>query len=278
MIRPRRERSARVLRTRPYWRLLGLILVLAPTRELRPEEAGTKPEDGWRLQRREATIPLDGVTEVVIVNRAGGVLVKPVSGTTGTAASLLITNHQTLGTDPDHGELPYRLSADDGRLEIEVPAPAAPDKPERLDLSLLLPAHLSLSITTADGAVEVNGFSGPVAVVTGRGDVRIATSGPLQVTTEHGEVHAEFRSIDPQAADRIETVNGSIRVVLPQRASVRALVSTRGELSTDFSIVLSRHPATGEKQAIATIGLGEASLVVRSVNGAVRLQESFLAP
>ncbi len=90
---------------------------------------------------------------------------------------------------------------------------------------VLVPPTLTLSLTTVNGGVDVEGVTGPVELETVNGGITARTvAGLRRAETVNGSVKLALGGVAPAGAT-IETVNGSVSVSMPD--SQRADVSVR---------------------------------------------------
>lgn len=126
---------------------------------------------------------------------------------------------------------------------------------QRTNVSIEVPAARGVRVRTTRGAVRVEEASGPIDIRTTRNDVRVITSHPLTepvtILNTYGNIDLRFR---PETAGEIdaEAVNG--RVFHKMR---------RGRLIV--------HPGTSDDTLRATLNDGTTPLVLRTVEGDIRV-------
>ncbi len=148
-----------------------------------------------------------------------------------------------------------RWSSNGGvRYRIKVPASLASFK-----------ADVMNSNVTVDGVrsrVKINSMNGRITASGLNGDTDLGTM--------NGAISATFARIKSGQSIRLETMNGSCRVEVPQdtNATLRAS-SMNGGVSCDLPITLEK---SGRHSLRGTIGHGGASIELHSMNGSLSLR------
>jgi DUF4097 and DUF4098 domain-containing protein YvlB len=192
-------------------------------------------------------------------------------------------------------------------LDLEVEAPQKWNRRGTANLCLRLPRELHVSVSAANGRVEVEGMRGPVRVrssngsarvVDVRGDVEVATSnakvscarvcGKLTARSSNGkiEIEAHRGSVDASTSNGLiraqldgvgkggvvlATSNG--RIVLELPAQVDADVDIRvdnGIIRNDR--VLSRVSREAQGRVAGQLGAGGPPIKLRTSNGSICLR------
>jgi DUF4097 and DUF4098 domain-containing protein YvlB len=147
---------------------------------------------------------------------------------------------------------------DHGQVRITVTAPVSAEL-ER--------------VATVNGAVTIDGIGGPIEAEAVNGGIHATgLRGTAKLTTVNGSIHAEVGALDPAARLNLETVNGSIVVLLPKDAGATVNASTiNGRISCDLP-VHSTETGFVLNKFTGVIGAGGGSIRATTVNGSVRLQ------
>ena len=188
-------------------------------------------------------------------------------------------------------------------LTLKVTAPEVqPGFSAMSEIRVEVPADMAIDVKTQNGAVEVRNLNGQVEVNTNNGSIDVQNGqGQYQLTSRNGSVEVEVRDAVVQATtdngriefrgnlapgvSKLETRNGSIKVVLPPGQAVELDASTsNGRIETNF-----RHPKGGHepgkghrdrkrdrsrhlKSLNMTVGLNpQAGLVLRTSNGSIAI-------
>jgi hypothetical protein len=166
--------------------------------------------------------------------------------------------------------LPCDLSLTSVDFEIEVPL--------RTNLKLSSVGG-DISITSVDGALEVNSMNGDLSLA--------SVAGSVVAHTVNGDVTAVLTRADAEAPMAFTTLNGDVDVTLP--AAIKASLKLRtdnGDVFTDFDIppVSSRQAPRGTRQndgrfrfeveraILANLNGGGPDIELRSFNGRVYLR------
>jgi len=103
------------------------------------------------------------------------------------------------------------------------------------------------------------------------GAVDVAAAGNVEAKTMNGAINASMGRTDWNGELSLETMNGEVRVTLPDDASTEVSARTaNGSIASDFPLEIRRRP--GPSTATGTIGGGGRSLRIQTMNGAVRIQ------
>jgi hypothetical protein len=133
-----------------------------------------------------------------------------------------------------------------------------------------VPAGLTVSLKTENGAIQVGGFKGWLTAtatnggITGRG-LQAAT----RVSTVNGSVHLAFDAIGGEV--EATTVNGSIRIELPADAGGALRATTvNGSVTVDERLPL-RVLERERLHVAGTLNDGGPAITLRTTNGSIRV-------
>ena len=130
-----------------------------------------------------------------------------------------------------------------------------------------VPAGVHLVARTVNGAVEASGLGADVDAETVNGSVKVETAGVARAETVNGSVNAKMGRADWNGDLAFETVNGSIRVMLPPSASTAVDAEVvNGSIESEFAVEGGR---VAKKRLTGTIGSGGRSLNLETVNGSI---------
>jgi hypothetical protein len=134
-----------------------------------------------------------------------------------------------------------------------------------------LPAGVRIDASTVNGGIDVAGATAGTVARTVNGTVQArGVSGPITAISVNGNVQASVDSLIGAEPLRFETVNGSVRAVLPAGLEGRVeLATVNGRIRTDFPVTITG--GTSSRRVSGTIGAGQRSVRLRSVNGSVEL-------
>ena len=147
-------------------------------------------------------------------------------------------------------------------------------RPEvRVDFRLRVPRKVDLDVENVNGRVDVSDVQGDatIRVTNGAVDVR-DLAGSLSAHTVNGSVKARLLEVPPDAEIELKTVNGSIRLYLPEDVSAEVEASTvNGGIDSDFP--LDVEGKYGPKHASGELGTGQASIRLKTVNGGIDIRK-----
>ncbi len=148
-----------------------------------------------------------------------------------------------------------------------------------------VPARVLLaSVSTVNGAIDVQDVSGEGSLSTVNGNVTLArAAGLFSARSTNGGISLEFLSLSggldsaphssAHAALLAQTTNGSVAVALPAAAGAELDAETRnGDFFSELPL-LARTASAG-RSIQGRIGSGGPLLQLRTVNGSIRLQIS----
>ncbi len=138
----------------------------------------------------------------------------------------------------------------------------------RADFAVSLPAGVKLDVVAVNGGVSVQGVSSDVKIQSVNGSVDASSrSGSMAIENVNGSITAGVDSLGT-APYRFVTVNGSVHVTLPAAFQGRVELKTiTGRASSDFPVT----GATERNTIEGTVGSGNGSVTIKTVNGSVEL-------
>lgn len=135
---------------------------------------------------------------------------------------------------------------------------------------VMLPKGLKLDASTVNGAVDVEGAHGALALNTVNGRIHATSDGPVSATTVNGSIHATMESITGAEPVELRTVNGSITAELPPKLNADLDASTvSGRINTELPLQLVGR--VSPRNVKARIGSGGRRLALSTVNGSIEI-------
>lgn len=140
-----------------------------------------------------------------------------------------------------------------------------------VNFTVRVPAGVRFAGRTVNGEVEAESIGSDVEAYTVNGSIDASASGYVQARTVNGSIRASMGNSNWTSPLEIETVNGGITLDLPAGLNTEFRAETlNGDISTDF-------PVTGitrasRRRMSGTIGAGGRELLLRTINGDIRLQ------
>jgi DUF4097 and DUF4098 domain-containing protein YvlB len=159
---------------------------------------------------------------------------------------------------------------DDRRAEVAFHFAAKVPRDAALDISSINGEQIEI-LGSGDGLIDARNVNG---------DVHYKGSGKaLDLSTVNGDVTAEIDLLRPDADLKLETVNGSIRLFLPQEAQADLRVeSLSGMLYTNLDLPHETIESFIGFKYQATLGGGGGNVRLETVHGPVRILKLGSAP
>lgn len=145
-----------------------------------------------------------------------------------------------------------------------------------VDFTVKVPAGVRFYGRTINGGVEAERIGADVDVSTVNGSVNVSATGIARASTVNGSIKATMGNASWIGELKFSTVNGSITLDFPSGLSADMRAETlNGEVTSDFPMNAQsereeRRPGQ-PKRVQATIGGGGRSLVLKTINGDIRL-------
>ncbi len=143
-----------------------------------------------------------------------------------------------------------------------------------VEFEVKVPAGVRFVGRTVNGGIEATGLPGDAEAYTVNGAVRMEAAGVARGETVNGAIRASLGRADWSGELKLSTVNGEIRLELPEgtNASVKA-ETVNGSISTDVPLTVqgrfSRRHLNGQ------IGSGGRELELETVNGSIDIKKKL---
>jgi hypothetical protein len=140
-----------------------------------------------------------------------------------------------------------------------------------VDFTVRVPAGVGFVGRTVNGAVKALSLGGEVEAKTVNGNVHVSTTQSAEASTVNGSIVATLGSMGSSESLEFRTVNGRITVELPETAGAAVSAETvNGDIATDFPLTVKGRFSA--RKISGTIGKGGPELILRTVNGSIRLR------
>jgi DUF4097 and DUF4098 domain-containing protein YvlB len=158
------------------------------------------------------------------------------------------------------------------RLSIETKYPRFRSKERNVSVTyeLMVPKHATLdAIHNVNGAIEVSGVEGELKINTVNGSAEIEGSkSTVRAETVNGKITARWFEFPKQGDVNMHTVNGGLKLHLPDNASADVKASSlNGSIHTDFPITVQGRFIS--RKLSGRIGEGGTSIDLSTVNGSI---------
>jgi DUF4097 and DUF4098 domain-containing protein YvlB len=204
-----------------------------------------------------------------------------VAGDSGTTVTIVA--HKRAGKQEYMDDLKIVIDASEDYIRIETDHPDSKggwfnwgnDSSGSVSYELVVPADVDLdSIETVNGDVTIESVIGEVMAGTVNGTVE--TSGVMsdvELETVNGSIRARFDELGDGQRVKADTVNGAITIHLPADASARVVAETvNGSIDADDFGLKADKGFVG-RDLNGTIGEGDASVSLDTVNGSIRIKK-----
>lgn len=197
-------------------------------------------------------------------------------GTDG-SREVRITAVKTGRDDEDLKAVAIRVDASAGAVRITTDYHADGERRKNnrasVDYTLTVPRDARLDkIALTNGSLEIEGVHGGVhAACTNGGLSARDVAGSVQLSDVNGALSASLRSLTPGEPVKLNTVNGSLRLSLPNDPSATVRASTvNGRIENSFGLSATKNDVVG-RQLEGTIGAGATPIELRTVNGSIAI-------
>lgn len=173
----------------------------------------------------------------------------------------------------DESRVKIEVETKPGSVAVITRYPQANPVDVTVEYTIRVPARLLLTnIQTVNGDIRVRDVETGGELRTVNGDLEVLNgAGHVGARTTNGNVRLELAHIgDGRDPIRVETVNGSVALEVP--ASVNADLHAQS-LNGDFhsDLPLEVQATTGRAEVRARLGRGGVPLLLRTVNGGIRI-------
>jgi len=147
------------------------------------------------------------------------------------------------------------------------------DNPATVEYALTVPRKAVLeSIEMVNGSVDIEGVEGNVKAssINGRLGAR-GLMGEARLSTINGQLEATFTQLDESKAISLNSVNGSVTLIIPSNANASVRASTvHGGITSDFGLKVKDGEYVGHSMD-GQIGTGGPRIKLGNVNGGIRV-------
>jgi DUF4097 and DUF4098 domain-containing protein YvlB len=150
------------------------------------------------------------------------------------------------------------------------------DQPGSVDYSLTVPRAARLeSIEVINGSLDITGVQGDVKASSINGQLRATgLMGELKLSTVNGSLEATVTHLDPAKAISLNSVNGSVTLIIPSDANAQLRASTvHGAITNDFGLPVQDGEYVGH-DLNGQLGAGGTRIRLGNVNGRITIKHA----
>ncbi|WP_371281799.1 hypothetical protein [Dokdonella sp.] len=186
-----------------------------------------------------------------------------------------IDAHAVVQQPPGASVIAMQPAMVDGQYRI---APRLPEGSrladgQRLDLVIFVAEGHPVIARTEQGLIESRGIRADISLNSISGDMAIrGTQGSIQARTGSGSIEASLGPAPAGSTQTLATGTGTIILAVDDTLDAHLEMSTSAAFATEFSLQVERIPGQEpNKKAIAVIGEDQATIIVESRRGEIRL-------
>jgi hypothetical protein len=141
----------------------------------------------------------------------------------------------------------------------------------KVNYTVTVPRASNVRVTNTNGRVELRSVSGVFHVETTNGAVELTRcGGTADIETTNGHIRAELAALTPQKEVRLETTNGGIELIVPEKlAATVDAETTNGSISSELPVATR---STGRNSLRGAINGGGPDLRLRTTNGGIHIR------
>lgn len=148
------------------------------------------------------------------------------------------------------------------------------DNPASVEYTLTVPRRASLEgAELVNGSLEVEGLQGDVNASLVNGKVEaVGLGGDVKLSTVNGRIEANMGTFDGAKSINLNSVNGSIVLIIPGGTSADVKASTvHGAITNDFGLTVEDGQYVGHSLS-GQIGSGGIRVRLNNVNGSISIK------
>lgn len=170
--------------------------------------------------------------------------------------------------------LAKQVTITDGPGQVVAKGPSPADRSWwSVSYEIWAPVSANLQLTANNGSIRLEGMAGQVRAQTLNGSIQLKNvSGDVDGETTNGSLSVDLANGPWQGEGlKLNTVNGSIQLHLPETISADVAASTvNGKIRTEF---FSNVNTDDPHSAVFTLGAGGPKIEARTVNGSVQISK-----
>ncbi len=156
------------------------------------------------------------------------------------------------------------------RIEFTGAEPAA-FSDARVDMVLGFPEALAFEASMNDGRFTMHDGDFAVSIVAERADLRVVTTGPVDVRSWHGDIELRLNPEGTPAGGRIQTSSGAVNLIIPDPDPLSLRIISGVAVTTDSLQLLSRRSREGREWRFTGSDQAVADYFIQTDSGPIRL-------
>lgn len=185
----------------------------------------------------------------------------------------------------NEARIEVNASADSIRVKTRYPAgnqtftdeePRRNNNPAVVEYTLTVPRKARIdSVELVNGAAEVEGVEGDVKASSINGQVTAhGLMGEARLSTVNGRLEAAFTHLDEGKVISLNSVNGSVLLIIPSGANAQLKASTvHGAITNDFGLPVQHGEYVGH-ELYGQLGKGGPRIKLGNVNGQITIKRA----
>lgn len=173
-------------------------------------------------------------------------------------------------------EVKIEIESSGDLVAIETKLPKGRNRGGSVSYEIMTPRSSRVRAESVNGGVIVEGPEGGVDAETVNGSLKVLdVAGEIHAETVNGSVVVRFASMDTRGDHEFSSVNGSVKVYLPQEVSGDFEAETvNGSIKTDFPLEVRKARFGPSRSLEGTLGGGGSQFDFETVNGSIQILSS----
>lgn len=227
----------------------------------------------WIHERIEKTITTSPGQEIYISNHYGNLNLRSKKGT---GLEVIAHFQKEKGYS---GFVKYLDKVENGILHFEVLFPEESKESgsfkKRVDLTLFIPEHIKVTIDGKDGTIAGKGLDNPMAITTRNGNIELRNNQSVNITTYQGNIEFFIQRDTWSTPISLESTIGHMVFWVPDPSNASISVSTKGDITSDFTTTVTSKKDEFMKHASIVLGSGDSTVSIRSIHGNIRIKKQI---
>jgi hypothetical protein len=229
------------------------------------QQAGIRQEAGEYWENSSQTFLLDADGRFSIDNVSGQI---EIQGWNNNAVVLVTAIHGK--TREGVEAVKINIDSDSNHIAIHTEQQSN----VTVDYAAQVPEHALLKgVSSVNGHIVINGVAGDIAASTVNGGAQIKDAcHNLKLETVNGNITAEMNLLGSGQSASFNTVNGQIKLALPENTDAKFSMNTlNGDITSEFPSLQAKKEFPVGNELKGRLGQGSASVKAYTVNGGIKI-------